>query len=164
MNRFIKKENVLKVIIILTIINFALMGSIAYHVFWAQHHDQRHESPEKYMKSKLGLDEKQDQKFREFKQTYSVRIKEIQDQISIDKKHMMDELNKETPDEKILDSISLEMGYKIAELKKASYRHYLELKSVIDTSQQRELNRVYRRIVGGEERGYRHKRRNEHRK
>lgn len=155
MKTWIKRENILKAIIILTIVNLViLMTTIFYSV--RPEKNIREDRSAKYIKEQLDLTEEQEADFEKLRKNFRFEMESLKKGMRMDSQLWREELSKENPNTERLDSLALEMGVKDAKFRKLSYRHYMQMKEIIGPNQQEELKRMYRGMFR-EDRGMRHR-------
>lgn len=165
MNYFSKIKIGTWIVIILTLINLASLGTIIYKTSCHKHprkfiqKDDRPGRGEGGFWYKLNLDTFQRTKFRELGKVYYDSMKVLWNDRKIIASQIADELKKETSDTTLIFSLCNEMGKNYTEQKRASVRHILDLKLQCRPEQLVKLDSMYYFLLIGPE----NPRRNKHR-
>jgi Spy/CpxP family protein refolding chaperone len=155
MKTWIKRENILKAIIVLTVVNLVILMTTIFYTVRPERTDRERRS-ENYIKEQLKLTDDQEADFEKLRENFRFEMQTLKKEMRRDSQLWREELSKENPNTDRLDSLALEMGVKDAKFRKLSYRHYMQMKEIIGPNQQEELKRMYRGMFR-EDRGMRHR-------
>ncbi len=101
----------------------------------------------RYLSKKLGLTREQHNLFREMSWKYGRQARAISWEMSRLREDLLEEMDSETPDTPIMNSLSEQIGTKHVILKKLTVDHYLNLKSLCNEDQKRALYEEFRKII-----------------
>ena len=172
MNFFTKTRILIGIIVILSAIILAMLGTMSYHRFESHRRDIRenrenrndralreNRQPGKYMAKQLQLTPEQIKIFDQLRDKYhsetDVIIKESRD---ISNK-VMEEIFSDNPNKVKLDSLSKKFGELQSKQKQLMYEHLLEIRSKCTDSQQVNFKKLLRKIEN-HNRMYRERRQN----
>ena len=99
----------------------------------------------------MGLDDEQLHFFQEAKQKHIEEKRHISDEIIKNRLELIEEMSGDNPDLKKLDSLADVIGTLQSDIKKLSYRHFMELKSKCKPEQRDKLNDILDRMIEHEE-------------
>ncbi|MBI9033334.1 MAG: periplasmic heavy metal sensor [Bacteroidales bacterium] len=142
-----KRENILKLIIVLTIINLAALGTMFYHMYLEREPELPDSRAREIYRKELQLNPDQQMDFDLLHDQFKNQSKEVVDQIREQKFLMIQELEKEEPDTIVLNRISEDLGMLHIQLKRSTYQHFLQMKKVCKPEQRKHLNRMYRNMI-----------------
>lgn len=97
----------------------------------------------RFFREQLNLNFEQVNTFRELNRSFNQAAWEITHQLEDLRANMVRELGKENPSEKILDSISKQIGELHTKLKKETIDYYLKMKAECNKEQQEKLNEIF---------------------
>lgn len=97
----------------------------------------------RFFRDQLNLDREQVEIFRELNREFNRTAWQITHQLEALRVEMVRELGKENPRQKMLDSISENIGELHTKLKKETIDYYLEMKEVCNEDQQIKLNEIF---------------------
>lgn len=143
------------VIMILAVMNISTIITIIYH----RHSETDRNLPPvsgqahsenasmqfsgRYFRDQLNLSRDQMANFRQFNVEFRSRVRNINLSL-IDIRHqMLNEMAAELSDSAKLDMLSDSIGHLHAELKKLTYRYYLDFKIICDKQQQQKLEQLF---------------------
>jgi Spy/CpxP family protein refolding chaperone len=141
-------------IVILAIMNFSTLATIAYHQYQSKQYevnpDLESQSEQasgnfsgRYFRDKLNLSSNQLEKFREFNPGFRQQAREINIELAEKRKQMLEEMAKSKSDTSRLNRLSDSIGNLHSGLKKITYKYYLDLKNICDEAQQKQLEQVF---------------------
>jgi len=142
-------------IVILALMNISTIVTIIYHRHnktesnlpmvsgGAQSENASLQFSGRYFRDQLNLTRDQMASFRQFNPEFRARVRNINISL-IDKRHqMLKEMAGETSDNTRLDALSDSIGSLHAELKKLTYRYYIDFKKICDKQQQQKLEQLF---------------------
>lgn len=103
-----------------------------------------------YLADKLNLTEDQQQGFKTASQDYSRQARSIMFRMSKLREELLKEMDKEDPDQALLDSLSEQIGQEHIKMKKLTVDHYLTLKSLCTEEQKDKLYQVFSKLLNSE--------------
>jgi Spy/CpxP family protein refolding chaperone len=133
-----KKNLIIVFLILLTIVNVAALGTIAYHRLHAKRPfppKGRTDGHMKFLQQELGLSEEQARDFESHMERFRMETEPIQDSIRTIRTELMSELTKPEPDVQRLNKLAEEIGTLEVRLKKKSITHMLEGRSLLTPEQ-----------------------------
>ncbi|MCK4225120.1 MAG: periplasmic heavy metal sensor [candidate division Zixibacteria bacterium] len=142
-----KKNLVISLLILLTIVNVAALATIAYHRLDYKKRFRpvgRPDTPMNCIKQELGLNEKQVKEFESQDKRFREETKPILDSIRAKRKELMDEIAAEKPNVDKLDKLAEEIGALETTLKKKTTAHLLEGKAILTPEQQKKFFSLFR--------------------
>lgn len=172
MNFFTKTRILIGIIIILSSIILAMLGTMSYHWFESHHNNIRenraprdekdtHENrqPGKYMAKQLQLSPEQVKEFDQLRETYHHENDDIIKESRDISNKVLEEIFSNSPSKVKLDSLSKKFGELQAKQKQLMYMHLLEIRNKCNDSQQANFKKLLRGIEN-HNRMYREKHRN----
>ncbi len=142
-----KRENILKLIIILTIVNLAALGTMFYQMNMRRGPEPPDTRAREIYKKELQLNEKQQLGFDELHKQFRIQSQGVVEQIRDKKREMLDELEKQDPDTVKLNQIAIDLGELHGKLKRSTYQHFIEMKKICGPEQQDKLHHMYRNMI-----------------
>lgn len=142
-------------IVVLAVLNITTILTIIYH---------RHESrPEidmqgsgtfggenssvrfsgRWFRDELGLSVEQMNRFREFNPAFRQHVRDINLQLNDLRRLMLDEMSSPVSDSARLNSLADSVGYLHADLKKQTYRYYMNFKDMCNMEQKEKLDNMF---------------------
>ena len=100
----------------------------------------------RYFREALSLDQSQMEKFSRFNPVFRQRAMRINIELSRLKNEMLAVMSGQFPDTARLNQLSDSVGYYHSELKKASYRYYLDFKAICNEEQSMRLKQLFGEI------------------
>ena len=152
----IKYHILVWIIVILVATNLSMAVSFLYHK--QQDRKQLEQAEEenielpaqqrtRFFREQLNLGPQQIDIFRELNRNFNRNAWQINHSLERLRIDMVDELGKEKPDEKILESISREIGELHTQLKNETIDYYLSMKEVCTDGQQQKLNELFMSVL-----------------
>ena len=155
-----KKNLVILLLILLTVVNVAALATIAYHRFHYKTHFPSIDRLGKHMefiKKELDLNEEQIKEFEAQREKLKIETEPILDSIRAQRKELMDEIAAEKPNVEKLDKLAEEIGALETTLKKKTTAHLLQGKAILTPEQQKKFFSLFKerrdRIKGFMDRG-----------
>jgi len=155
-----KKNLVILLLILLTIVNVAALATIAYHRFHPKKHFPSMGRPGRHMdfiKQELDLNEEQVQELESQDKKFREETKPIHDSLKAKRKELMDEITAQEPDVEKIDKLIEDIGILEVELTKKTTMHLIEKKSLLTPEQQKKFFSLFKerrdRMRGFRERG-----------
>ncbi len=149
MKTLVNKSWISYLLIFLLTINLAALGTIIY--FSYKHNQAEHTIPEPPMDIRggeimdsLGLNAQQREFFMESRQRFKERGRPMMQEMQHKKRQIIQNLDTDTPDTVLLNSLADEMGALNAELKKNAIRHLIELRKECTPDQKEKMKEVSR--------------------
>ncbi|HAM09557.1 MAG: hypothetical protein A2X05_01290 [Bacteroidetes bacterium GWE2_41_25] len=96
-----------------------------------------------YFGESLNLTPEQQSEFRKFDPRFREKVKEINFSLSELRSEMLGEMTKSEVDTEKLDELSEMIGKRHSDLKKLTYKYYLDLRSICDPQQQQLLETLF---------------------
>jgi len=172
MNFFTKTRILIGVIIILSAIILAMLGTMSYHRFESHRRDIRenrgnrndraereNRQPGKYMAKQLQLTPEQIKDFDQLRDKYHSETDVIMKESREISNKVMEEIFSDNPNKVKLDSLSKKFGELQSKQKQLMYEHLLEIRSKCTDSQQANFKKLLRKIEN-HNRMYRERRQN----
>jgi len=100
----------------------------------------------RYFRDKLHFDNSQMEKFREFNPIFRHQARSITLELTIIRKKMLDEMAVNNSDTVRLNMLSDSIGILHSDLKKITYKYYLEIKNMCDKNQQKRLEQIFMEV------------------
>lgn len=97
----------------------------------------------RYFRDQLNLTRDQMASFRQFNPEFRTRVRNINISLAEKRHQMLKEMAGETSDNARLDALSDSIGILHAELKKLTYRYYMDFKKICDKQQQQKLEQLF---------------------
>jgi len=142
-------------IVILAIMNISTFLTILIHSnnsnqsdnFNRQEQDQTESTSlnysGRYFRDQLNLSRIQMDRFTEFNPDFRQQAREINIELDRIRQRMLTEMAAQNSDRKKLDMLSDSIGYLHANLKKLTYRYYIDIKNICDKQQQQKLEQLF---------------------
>ena len=140
------------IIVILIATNLSMAITFLYH----KHQDKKQleqveeenievpaQQRTRFFREQLNLDLKQVETFRELNRDFNRNAWQINHRLEILRIDMVNELGRENPDDKRLNTISKEIGELHTRLKKETIDYYLAMREVCNEDQQKKLNELF---------------------
>lgn len=154
MNTENKRSWMVWAIVALVIMNLSTLATILYHQYQstkpdtiARNERQLETSTEKfsgrYFRDKLDLDNDQMDKFREFNPVFRQQARAITLDLANKRRQMLIEMTASHSDTGKLNALSDSIGQLHSDLKKITYRYYLDLKNICNTEQDKQLEQLF---------------------
>jgi len=172
MNTQTKKHLITGLIIFLVVVNIAALSTIIYrnrtisqppendYVQFKQKVDEQ--GMYRFFRNELQLSKDQYIHFREINEKNRQQSREIVRTLHYKRLEMVEEISKESPDNKKLDQIAREIGTLHYELKRNTYHHFIDLKELCNKEQQEHLQHLFMRMIDGQDFDKRPRRMNRH--
>jgi len=151
-----KKQNwMIYAIVILAVMNISTLATIIYHQYKSEKpgshlvnsETQTETDAEKfsgrYFRDKLNLSDDQMNKFREFNMGFRTQARDISFNMIKLRKQMLAEMSSGEADTSKLDDLSDSIGLLHSELKKLTFRYYLEIQNICDAEQNDKLEQLF---------------------
>jgi hypothetical protein len=97
----------------------------------------------RWFRDQLNFNSDQMSRFVEFNPIFRENVRNINNDLNILRQKMLSEMAAEDCDSKRLNALSDSIGYLHADLKKVTYKYYLEIKNICDQQQQQQLELVF---------------------
>jgi hypothetical protein len=104
----------------------------------------------RYFRDQLGFDSKQMAQFQMFNPSFRNEARQINFALNGLRNSMLMEMSAENADSQKLNAISDSIGVLHSDLKKKTFRYYLQLKELCDPSQQVKLKELFREMLGSD--------------
>lgn len=148
-------------IIALIALNLSMVGTVAWQVYKSKNDQQAEQYMQRRNKSaqhgmaplfidKVGFDDQQMMAFKEKHQAFRSSAKQTADVLNELRLAMMGELAKEKPDTMVLNNLSEQIGKTHSDLKRRTYRFYLDMKAISRPEQQGALKEVFNMFMQSE--------------
>ena len=146
-----KRHRIISIIVIfLLVVNLAGLGTLLYHkVCRPKEHKEcmgkgckhgpqgdDHSCFNEFIKKDLNLNKKQETDFLKIKTDFYDLAKKYMDSIEMQKAAIFDEMAKEKPDNKVLESNTIKSAQLFTTLKKKTIEHFLSIKAIFTPEQQ----------------------------
>ncbi|MFN8255632.1 MAG: hypothetical protein U0W24_08095 [Bacteroidales bacterium] len=153
-----KRTWMLWAIVALAIMNLSTIATIIYHnnqETGNQKNQQLTESESlnysgRYFRDRLNLDREQMNQFRSFNPAFRQEVRSISINLENLRYRMLDEMSSEKSDTILLNILSDSIGILHSQLKRFTYRYYLEIKSICDKEQKLKLEQIFSDIYTGD--------------
>jgi hypothetical protein len=142
-------------IILLAVMNISTVATILYHQYRTgksfagepQVQQQNVTDAEKfsgrYFRDKLNLDGNQMDRFREINPIFRQQARIINIELASARKQMLDEMSSADPDTNRLNALSDSIGHLHSNLKKITFRYYLDLNFICNEEQKGQLEQLF---------------------
>lgn len=142
-------------IVVLAVMNFSTLGSILYHNYKLnkiescipQGQKQLEADSEKYsgryFRDQLNLNREQMNKFREINPIFRPQARAITIELAQKRKQMLIEMAANKSDTTRLNALSDSIGLLHSNLKRLTYRYYIDIKNICNTEQQKKLEQLF---------------------
>jgi hypothetical protein len=97
----------------------------------------------RYYRDYLSFNDEQMEKFRKINPLFRPKVRDITVQLAMKRKQMLREMSAVKSDTFLLSALSDSIGYLHSDLKKLTYRYYLEIKGICDPEQQKKLEQMF---------------------
>jgi len=104
----------------------------------------------RYFRDQLNLTGGQMEKFIEFNPVFRQNIRDINFKLDAVRQRMLKEMAAKTVDTARLDMLSDSVGILHSELKKVTYRYYLDIKDICDESQKQKLEQMFGQVFASD--------------
>ncbi|MCK4385852.1 MAG: periplasmic heavy metal sensor [candidate division Zixibacteria bacterium] len=142
-----KKNLVILLLILLTIVNVAALATIAYHRLESKRRFRpmgRPDTPMNFIKQELDLNEKQVKEFESQDKRFREETKPILDSLKTKRKDLMNEIAAEQPSMDKLDKLTEEIGALQVALQKKTIMHLLKERSFLTPEQQQKFFSIFK--------------------
>jgi Spy/CpxP family protein refolding chaperone len=142
-------------IVVLAVMNISTLATILYH----QHQSGKSETgmlqdPKqleanagkfsgRYFRDQLNLTNEQMERFREINPVFRLQARDITIELAQKRKQMLVEMAALKSDTSRLNALSDSIGHLHCNLKKITYRYYLDIKKICNPEQQRKLEQLF---------------------
>lgn len=145
-------------VVILAILNISTLGTILYHRYFTSDRNDavsiRKMRPKndtenfsgRYFRDKLDLDKDQMEKFRSINSDFRQKAHEVTLELFRIRKEMLNQLSMSESDTVKLSLLSDSVGMLHGELKKLSFRYYLDVKNICRPEQQKKLQYIFKDV------------------
>ena len=142
-------------IVILAVMNISTLVTIMYHKYQSDTTETNSESDQKqletgsekfsgrYFRDQLNLNSEQMDKFKEINLVFRPKARDITIELAKKRKQMLIEMSAAKNDTARLNALSDSIGQLHSNLKKITYRYYMEIKSICDPEQQQKLEQIF---------------------
>jgi len=142
-------------IMILAVMNISTLATIMYHKYQSEKTETTSVSDQKqleadsekfsgrYFRDQLNLSREQMDKFKEINPVFRPKARDITIGLAQKRKQMLIEMAAVKSDTLRLNALSDSIGQLHSNLKKITYRYYMEIKSICDQEQQRKLEQIF---------------------
>lgn len=142
-------------IVVLAVMNVSTIVTVAYHqrkfvkseTIVVSDPKQPEVNAEKfsgrYFRDQLNMNNEQMEKFRQINPLFRPKVRDITIELSQKRQQMLREMSAEKSDTTRLNALSDSIGYLHSDLKKLTYRYYLEIKGICDPEQQKKLEQLF---------------------
>lgn len=142
-------------IVVLAVMNISILATIVYHqrqsakveMNPATDQKQLEANSEKfsgrYFRDQLNLNNEQMDKFRKMNPVFRPKARDITIELARKRKQMLIEMAAANSDTARLNALSDSIGFLHRDLKKITYRYYLEIKNICDPEQQKKLEQMF---------------------
>jgi len=142
-------------ILILAALNISTLATIMYHKYQsnksetisAAEKQQLEADSEKfsgrYFRDQLNLSGVQMDKFKEINPAFRLKARSITIELAENRKQMLIEMSAEKSDTLRLNVLSDSIGQSHSDLKRITFRYYMEIKSICDQAQQKKLEQIF---------------------
>jgi len=97
----------------------------------------------RYFRDQLGLNNEQMSRFKEFNPGFRQHVRDININLVHLRQQMLEEMSAPDSDTSKLDLLSDSVGYLHADLKKLTYRYYLDFKKICNKQQKEKLDQLF---------------------
>ncbi|MFW5658209.1 MAG: Spy/CpxP family protein refolding chaperone [bacterium] len=152
MNLFKNHKIITWAIIVLLIMNLFALGTIIYHIRSENVAIQPAPQPgtgnaQQIITRELNLSPEQFDRFKEYRQRYMIKSREIVRELNEQRQMMLDELSEDNPDSVYLNEIAKTIGILHQQLKEETIVNFLNLKSICTPEQQEKLEHLFRKMM-----------------
>jgi len=142
-------------IVILAVMNISTLVTIMYHKYHSDKTETVSTSDPKqletdsekfsgrYFRDQLDLSSEQMDKFKEMNPVFRPKARSITIELAEKRKQMLVEMSAANSDTTRLNALSDSIGLLHSDLKKITYRYYLEIKDICNHEQQRKLEQLF---------------------
>jgi len=151
-----KRRNIIIVIILaITAFNISALATIFYYNRQAAvKQDSPFQLPDshyaRWFEDELNLDNDQFEVFRNANRNYHHSGQEILDEMQMIRIDILNELDKKTPDRKLLANYADQIGKLHTELKNLTIQYYLQMKEACNESQKEKLHAIFKSMLDEE--------------
>lgn len=152
MNKDNKNRWMIWAIVVLVVMNLSTLATILYHQYHPEqvkkeNQQQLEADAEKfsgrYFRDKLNLNGEQMKQFREINPAFRQQARSITLSLSGIRKQMLPEMAAPVSDTVRLNALSDSIGNLHRQLKRITYRYYIDLKNICNTEQQKQLKQLF---------------------
>jgi len=97
----------------------------------------------RYFRDQLNLNAEQMDRFREFNPAFRQHVRDINFELSNIRRKMLNEMSSSVCDSDRLNLLSDSVGHLHADLKKLTYRYYLDFKEICNREQKEKLDKLF---------------------
>ncbi len=142
-------------IIVLVIINLSTLITIAYHQRQSNESEasaaadskQLEENADnfngRFFRNQLNFSDEQMEKFRQINPLFRPKVRDVTVELAQKRQQMLQEMSSANCDTIRLNALSDSIGYLHSNLKKLTYRYYLEIKGICNNEQQKNLEHLF---------------------
>ncbi len=142
-------------IVLLAVMNFSTLATIMYHKYQSDKAETSLAAGQKqleadsqrfsgrYFRDQLNLSSDQMYKFKEINPVFRPKARSITIELAEKRKQMLIEMSVVKSDTVRLNALSDSIGHLHSNLKKITYRYYLDIKNICDPEQQRKLEQIF---------------------
>ncbi len=153
-------------IVVLAVMNISTLGTILYHQYQSNRpvanslprQNQLETDAEKfsgrYFRDKLNLNENQMDIFRETNRVFRQQARDITIELSAIRNEMLVEMASANADTNKLNPLSESIGRLHSRLKKLTFKYYLDIKSISNTEQQKQLEQLFSEMFTNDAMGF----------
>jgi Spy/CpxP family protein refolding chaperone len=142
-----KKNLVILFLALLIIVNIAALATFAYHRFHPKgpfHPMDRPDTPERFVRRELDLNEEQAKEFEAQAKKFQEEIEPIRDSLEAKRSDLMNEIMAKEPSMDKLNQLSEEIGALDVRLQKKTIMHMLEGKAFLTPEQQKKFFSLFK--------------------
>jgi hypothetical protein len=142
-------------IILLVIMNLSTLITIVYHQLQSDKSevsatadpkrldDNEDKFTGRFYRSKLNFSDEQMEKFRQINPLFRPKVRDITVELAQKRQLMLQEMSNANCDTIRLNALSDSIGFLHSNLKKLTYRYYLEIKGICNSEQQKNLEHLF---------------------
>jgi len=148
------KKFLIIAVIILAVLNVTTFATIGYYFYSSKKQTERYSrfSPgdeqaafsNRWFSERLHMDNGQVQQLGRFNMGFRGQAREINGELLRYRREMLDEMEKDSPDTVRLNMLSDSIGKLHSDLKRFTYKYYLDLKKISSPEQETELHNMFR--------------------
>lgn len=153
-----KRSWMIWAIVVLAVMNISTLGTILYHQYQSDKPAANPEEAQKqletdaekfsgrYFRDKLNLDGNQMEQFRTINPVFRQQARAITIELASMRKQMLTEMAAANSDTTKLNTLSDTIGQLHSQLKKITYRYYIDMKGICNTEQQKQLEQLFKEM------------------
>ena len=142
-------------IVVLAVMNISTIVTIVYHKYQSEKvevslgDDKKQTEADlerfsgRYFRDELNMSNTQMEKFKEINPVFRPKARNITIELAEKRKQMLAEMAAIKSDTSRLNALSDSIGQLHSELKKITYRYYMEIKSICNSEQQKKLEQIF---------------------